>query len=47
MGGLPREHTERWLADYNREIPHGSLGELTPAEFRIQNDPTTSNLAWL
>jgi hypothetical protein len=32
-----REHAELWLADYNREIPHDSLGGLTPAEFRMQN----------
>jgi len=29
---------EQWLADYNTEIPHDSLGGLTPAEFRLQND---------
>lgn len=33
-----REHTEQWLADYNQEIPHDSLG-LTPAEFRLKNEP--------
>ncbi len=26
--------------------PHDSLDGLTPTEFRIQNDPATSNLAW-
>lgn len=26
--------------------PHDSLRGLTPAEFRLQNDPATSNLAW-
>jgi putative transposase len=41
-----RERTERWLADYNQEIPHDSLGGLTPVEFRLKNDPATSNLAW-
>ena len=41
-----REQAERRLADYNREIPHNSLGRLTTAEFRIQNDPATYNLAW-
>jgi putative transposase len=41
-----REYTEQWLADYNREIPHDSLGGLTPAEFRIQNDPATSSHSW-
>lgn len=29
-----REHAAIWLADYNREIPHDSLGGLAPAEFR-------------
>jgi putative transposase len=38
-----REHTEQWLADYNREIPHDSLGGLTLAEFRVQHDPATSS----
>jgi putative transposase len=41
-----REHTEHWLADYNCQIPHKSLGGLTPAEFRIQNDPDTSSYSW-
>ena len=31
---------------YNNEIPHDSLGGLTPAEFRLQNEPATSNLVW-
>lgn len=37
-----RECTEQCLADYSHEIPHDSLGGLTPAEFCIQNDPATS-----
>lgn len=37
---------ELWLADCNREIPHDSLGGLTPAEFRQQNDPVTSGYGW-
>ena len=41
-----REHTEQWLADYNREIPHDSLGGLTPAEFPSQTDPATSSCSW-
>jgi putative transposase len=41
-----REQAELWLADYNREIPHDSLGGLTPAEFRQQNDPATLGYGW-
>lgn len=41
-----REQTEEWLADYNAEIPNGSLGWLTPAEFRQCHEPGTSNFAW-
>ena len=40
------EQAERWLADYNTEIPQDSLGGLTPAEFRQYHEPATSNLAW-
>ena len=41
-----REHTERWLRDYNEEIPHDSLGDLTPAEYRQLNQPETSSFGW-
>lgn len=41
-----REQTERWLADYNREVPHDSLGGLTPTEFRQQNDPAALGYGW-
>jgi putative transposase len=41
-----REHAELRLADYNREIPHESLGGPTPAEFRQQNDPAASGYGW-
>ncbi|SKB29200.1 integrase core domain-containing protein, partial [Luteibacter sp. 22Crub2.1] len=41
-----REQAETWLADYNGEIPHDSLGGLTPAEFRQQNDPAASGYGW-
>lgn len=44
--GEVREQAEQWLADYNTEIPHDSLGGLTPAEFRQYHEPETSNLAW-
>ncbi|KGR52858.1 transposase [Xanthomonas vasicola] len=41
-----REQTEHWLADYNHQIPHDSLGGLTPAEFRDQHQPQTSSFGW-
>ncbi|MEX1827164.1 transposase [Luteibacter sp. CQ10] len=41
-----RERAERWLADYNREVPRGSLGGLTPVEFRQQHDPATLGYGW-
>ncbi|AZR22575.1 IS3 family transposase [Xanthomonas vasicola] len=41
-----RQQTEHWLADYNQQIPHDSLGGLTPAEFRDQHQPQTSNFGW-
>ena len=41
-----REQTEHWLADYNQQIPHDSLGGLTPAEFRDQHQPQTSSFGW-
>ncbi|WP_257003518.1 integrase core domain-containing protein, partial [Xanthomonas vasicola] len=41
-----RQQTEHWLADYNQQIPHDSLGGLTPAEFRDQHQPQTSSFGW-
>ncbi|MBV6831332.1 integrase core domain-containing protein, partial [Xanthomonas euvesicatoria] len=41
-----REQTEQWLADYNQQIPHDSLGGLTPVEFRDQHQPQTSSFSW-
>ncbi|CBA15193.1 putative isxcc1 transposase orfb (fragment) protein [Xanthomonas albilineans GPE PC73] len=41
-----REQTEHWLADYNQQIPHDSVGGLTPTEFRDQHQPQTSNFSW-
>lgn len=34
-----REHTERWLHDYNHEIPHESLNDRTPTEHRQLHSP--------
>jgi putative transposase len=41
-----RAHTERWLADYNREIPHDALGKLTPVEYRLYHYPEISSFDW-
>lgn len=41
-----REHTERWLQDYNEAIPHDALGDLTPVEYRRLHTPETSSYAW-
>lgn len=41
-----REQTEQWLADYNQQIPHDSLGGLTPAQFGAQYQSQTSNFSW-
>ena len=41
-----REHTERWLYDYNKEIPHNALDGLTPVEYRQFHSPETSSYAW-
>ncbi len=34
-----KEQTEQWLKEYNEERPHGSLGNLTPAEFLEAHSP--------
>jgi len=40
-----REHTERWLHDYNEEIPHNALDGLAPVEYRQFHNPETSSYA--
>lgn len=34
-----RERTERWMTDYNEQIPHDALGDLTPVEYRLHHHP--------
>lgn len=41
-----REQSERWRIDYNEQIPHDSLDDLTPVEFRILHHPETSSFSW-
>lgn len=40
------EQSETRIADYNGEIPHDSLGDLTPTEFMQQSDPGASGYGW-
>ena len=41
-----REHTQIWLRHYNEEIPHDSLNNLTPIEYRQLKHPQTSSYDW-
>ena len=41
-----RERADIWLRAYNEEIPHKSLGMLTPVEYRLKLAPETSSNGW-
>ena len=41
-----RERTEAWLTDYNEQLPHDALGDLTPVEYRVLHHPETSRNGW-
>jgi putative transposase len=41
-----RERTESWMRDYNEELPHDALGDLTPVEYRKLHDPENSIYGW-
>jgi putative transposase len=34
-----RERTERWVTDYNEQVSHDALGDLTPVEYRSHHHP--------
>ena len=31
--------SEAWENDYNEELPHDALGDLTPVEYRVLHHP--------
>ena len=39
-----RDITEKWIDEYNKERPHESLGNMTPAEYLESKQPETSIL---
>ena len=41
-----RERTESWMRDYNEELPHDALDDLTPVEYRVLHHPETSIYEW-
>src|SRR5438874_447166 len=41
-----REQTETWLKEYNEERPHDSLGDMTPREYLLTQNPEVSTYDW-
>lgn len=41
-----REQTEKWLKEYNQERPHNSLGDITPREYLLTQNPEISTYGW-
>jgi len=41
-----RAQTEAWLKEYNEERPHESLGDMTPREFLLTQNPEVSSYDW-
>lgn len=41
-----RERTEVWVRDYNEVLPHDSLDDLTPVEYRKLHAPENSIYGW-
>jgi len=41
-----REQTETWLKEYNEERPHDSLGDMTPREYLLTQNPEVSTYEW-
>jgi putative transposase len=41
-----REQTEKWLNEYNDDRPHDALGDLSPREFLLTQNPEVSTYGW-
>lgn len=41
-----RERTEAWMKDYNEELPHDTLRDLTPVKYRVFHHPEISSNGW-
>jgi putative transposase len=41
-----REQTDKWLKEYNEERPHDALGDMTPREFLLTQNPEISTHGW-
>lgn len=41
-----REQTEKWLKEYNEERPHDALGDMTPREYLLTQNPEISTYGW-
>lgn len=45
-GSEVQEHTDRWVHDYNQNIPATIWGDLPPVESRQLHRPETASHAW-
>src|SRR5437764_6118316 len=41
-----REQTEMWLKEYNEERPHDALGDMSPREYLLTQNPEVSIYGW-
>jgi len=41
-----RERTETWMRDYNEELPHDALNDLTPVEYIVLHHSESSISGW-
>ncbi len=38
--------TEKWLKEFNEERPHDALGDMTPREYLLTQNPNLSTYGW-